>query len=369
MDPSEATARFERLSRMHASDSGNLLLLAELADAAIAAGRMADAERHIDDGMRREGTPAWRYRLANLRIAQRRHAQARELLLQLRQQEGEKPAIDHNLAYLDFLDGDHASSTRRLERWLALPESRDPSIAPAHALWLRGMHAMGRLDDAWTWIEANRAALGAVTAGPASLIALDRGDLQAADEFATRALNAEPSQVDALVARASVALHAGDARAAKQLLEPAARVHSHQARLWITLGYAELVDTNADAARTCFGKALELAPGDLSSLLGQGWAAVLQRDPAGARRAFELALQAHPDNAEVLGGLAFAEALGGSASGAGEYVRRARQLDRENVAAAAAEAMLTGAADAAQVARAAAQKLVAQRANRPRNSA
>lgn len=339
--------RLARLTELLQRDPTNTLLLADVADAALAAGIFRDAELHIEAGICEEGaTAAWLFRKSRLRIAQRRLEEARVLLNKLKQTVAPDPAIDHDLAYICFLDGDFAACAQMLEPWLAPKTGADAAVGAIQALWLRAKHHQDGLQEAWAWIEASgTASLAPVAAGVASLIAADLEQMAAADAMSSAALQADPYHAEALVARACVALAARQMPQARALLGRVTRKHPHQARAWSTLGFLDLLEMNPAGSHSDFTKALELAPRDLASLIGQGWACILQNDLERAAQAFKAAVEIDSEYAEGHGGLAVVSALTGYHAVSAEHADRARKLQPGSVAARYAQALATGNAD------------------------
>ncbi|MBA2675444.1 MAG: tetratricopeptide repeat protein, partial [Ramlibacter sp.] len=197
---SPATERYARLAQLQQQDPGNALLLADVCDAALASGQLDAARQHVQAGAQLEpDNPAWRYRLAQVLIAQRQLQQARELLLQLREGTAPQAAVDHDLGYIDFLEGRFDDCARLLAPWVAAGALAAPEI---QALWLRAMHHADRLDDAWRWVEERQhdGQLSPQAAGVASLVAVDRARMDAAGALAGFALQADGNHVEALLA-------------------------------------------------------------------------------------------------------------------------------------------------------------------------
>lgn len=339
--------RLARLTELLQRDPSNALLLADVAEAALAAGVFRDAELHIEAGIREEGaTAAWLFRKSRLRIAQRRLEEARVLLEELKQTVAPDPAIDHDLAYICFLEGSLAGCVQILKPWIDPKAGAGAAVGAIQALWLRAKHHQDGLQEAWAWIEASGTAnLAPVAAGVASLIAADLEQMAAADAMSSAALQADPYHAEALVARACVALAARQMTQARALLDRATRKHPHQARAWSTLGFLDLLEMNPAGSHSDFAKALELAPRDLASLIGQGWACILQNDLERAAHAFKVAVEIDPEYAEGHGGHAVVSALTGSHAVSAEHADRARKLQPGSVAARYAQALATGNTD------------------------
>lgn len=355
--PSE---RFQRLWKMLESDPQNSLLLADASEAALHAGAFPQAEQAIDRGMALEGaTAAWLFRKSNLRLAQRRLDEAGALLSELKQVLPQEPSVDHNLAYIALLQGRYDDCEQLVDRWMQADASSNASIGAAQALWLRAQHHAGRLDKAWAWIEGQGAAIAPMAAGVASLIAVDLDHLEAARILAGTALRADPSQPEALVARACAGLAARNPTDARPFAQRATELHPHLTRAWSTLGYIDLLQAAPAPAQAHFARALQLSPQDMGSLMGQGWACVLAKDLRGAKAAFGSAVQLDPEYVDAHAALAIVAALGGEAQAARHEAQRANELQGDGPVAKFAESMASGGAQDPQRLQALTQELLA----------
>ena len=338
-------ARLERLEQLLAQDPANALLLADATEAAMAAGAFARADHLIEQGLLLpEAGPAWRFRLATLRIAQRKLDDAREVLLGLEGETGKHPSITHNLAYVELLK-ENFSACAQMLRPLVDDDAAAGTQGPAvQALWLRAMHHMEALDEAWQWVQGRQAAgnLSAPAAGVASLIAIDLGQMDDALRLSQQALDAGFIQVEPLMARASLALAQRDGAGARKLLEAALKLNPHDARTWSSLGFAELLDQKYGAAREAFEKALRVVRTHLESWQGLGWACVLQHELPAAAAAFGGALALDDENAESHGGKAVVHALQHESERARQHIDRALELDNANLSARFAQGILAG---------------------------
>ncbi|MES2938201.1 MAG: tetratricopeptide repeat protein [Pseudomonadota bacterium] len=339
---SPSTERYARLALLQQQDPGNALLLADACEAALAAGKLDAARQHAEAGVWLEpDNPGWRYRLAQVLIAQRQLPQARALLLQLRDGTAPQASIDHDLGYIDLLEGRFDDCAQLLAPWV---DGGVPQVAAIQALWLRAMHHADRLEDAWRWVE-DRQRDGQLTpqaAGVASLVAVDRARMDAAGALAGFALQADGGHVEALLALGCVQLAKSDPAAARAALERAVQFAPHQPRAWSALAFVDMAQFDAQQARAHFEQALQLAPADLTSLHGLGWACAMQQDLAAAGAAFERAVAADASWGESHGSLAVVLALQGDSQRARTEMEQARKLQPGCLSARHAEALLTG---------------------------
>lgn len=374
MTPSPSTTtpagRLHSLEGFLQHDPHNQNLLAHTFDAALAAGDLARAESLL--GTAREqgySTPAWTFRAVNLLLARKRPQDARDLLLELQVAQGEHPAVAHNLAYCDFIQGDYAACSQRLRPWVdgtePLPVPLDvPQLAALQVLWLRAMHRQTLLDEAWAWVQAQleRNNLSAPAAGVASLLAVDADHMESVKVLAEAALAQDPLQMEALVARATIALAERDVTLARKLLDAALRHNAVDGRTLSALGFTELLSSNLPQARHWLEQSVSYMPGHIGTWIGLGWTRFLQQDLAGARQCFEHALALDRNFGESHGSLAVVQALAGERDDARLSIDRALGLDKSNLSARYAQALLAGEAGDAQAIHRLARRLLGGRA-------
>ncbi len=346
MNSTSAAARLARLETHLLQDPDNELLLADAADAAIAAAAFERADDLIATGLRLSvNGSAWQFRQATLRIAQRRLDDARAILNELETSQGPHVAITHNLAYVEFLSGNHATCASMLQPLLEHDDPAQPGVEPAsHALWLRAMHHMGALQDAWNWSSARVSSgrLGAQACGVASLIALDLSLIEDAQRLSQVAIEAGINQVEPFVARAGAALAAQDTALARGLLQQALALNPGDGRTWSSLGFAALLDRQFEEARGALENALGTMGEHVETLQALGWACVMCEDLAAAAAALDKAISLDATNAETHGARAVVHALAQELDEARASVARAEALDASCVTARFARELLAG---------------------------
>lgn len=338
-------ARLARLAPLVNQDPGNMLLLAEASEAALAAGDADSAQRYLEAGLQRDAAnPAWRFKLANLWISQRRLRDARELLEALQAERPAHPSVSHNLAYIEFLQGNFAQAAQILEPWLIKKRASGAEAGAIQALWLRALHHAERLDEAWLWVEGQlcEGGLCDAAAGVASLIAVDHDRLIDAGRLSTLALQSDPGHIEALIARGCILMDSGETQAARAALEVATRNAPHQARAWSTLGFVHMLEMDAGQARDRFEKALGLTSEDAGTWQGLGWACIWLNDLESATRAFLRAVELDPVSGESHGGLSVVLALKGHTEEARSHLEQAQSLQRGSVSARYAKGILSG---------------------------
>lgn len=343
--PAEAAARaaLDRLERLLAQDPGDAVLLAQAADAALAAGALERAQQLIESGRRLSaGGSVWRFRQSSLHIARRELDQARAVLGALQQEGLRHPLIAHNLARLASIEGDFGACLEILRPWVDSEAGRSDSAL--QMLWLRALHRLERFNEAWQWARQRltEGSLSPHAAAVASLVAIDVADLEAALALSQQALDAGEPPLEALVARACVALHQGDGAQARELLEAALELNPKEGRTWSALGFVALLEQRLSEARLVFERTLVLLPAHIETWHGLGWCRLLQHELAGAVKAFEAALRLDPGFAESHGALAVAQALQQQGQSAREHLARALELEPWNLAAHYAQALLSG---------------------------
>lgn len=347
----DATARLERLQRYLLEDPANPALLADAFETALSCGAHGQAEEWLEAAEALGGDRTqWTFRRARLAIARRDLAGAAALLEGLQRELGEHPAIVHDLAYVRMLQGDLAACRSLLQPWM---ECRKTDVqGPAEAavqtalqvLWLRALHRLQLLQEAVDWAreQAESGGLHAPAKGVASLIALDLGDFAAALDWSDAALEADPRQMEALVARACVALAEGQAGDATLFLRRALEINPVDGRAWSTLGLATLQERNLPLAQSQLETAVRHLPGHVGTWHALGWTLLLQGARADALEAFDRALALDRNFAESHGAVGLLLALEGRTADAQHHLDVADRLDARNLTARYARAWLAG---------------------------
>ncbi|MBC7604264.1 MAG: hypothetical protein H7255_16595 [Ramlibacter sp.] len=344
MNPSSADARFKRLESFLTQDPHNLVLLADAAASAISAGAFSRADEMVELGLQLSANDAgWTFRQATLRIAQRRQEEARAVLGSLAGLQVSHAAVVHNLAYIEFLEGNYAGSAALLKPLLegATDAGDSPQEPQAQALWLRALHRMGAMQEAWTWTQERLRAgqLSANAAGVASLIALDLSHVEAAASLASQALDAGVRELEPLVARSGAALVSRDTKLARDLLQEALQLSPDDARTWGSLGLAAMLDQRFADARLAFQNALKTHP-HAEFLQGLGWACVMTDDLPTAAKALDEAIGMDDSDAESHGARAVVYALKKDVIRAQACIDRASSLSASSQTAQLAKAII-----------------------------
>jgi Tfp pilus assembly protein PilF len=231
-----------------------------------------------------------------------------------------------------------------LAPWLAA-EAGDlgAALEAIQLLWIRAGHQAGRVEATSAWVRGEYAAgrLRPAAAGAASLLLIDDEDFAGARALADPALDQDPAQPEALVARASIALAEQQTARAEQLLEAALALGRDDGRVWSTLGMSSLQAQDLPKAQVRFERALRKMPRHIGTWHALGWTRLLRRDHAGALAAFRAALALDENFAESHGAVGLLLALTGAAE-AQHHLKVAERLDPANVTGRYARALLRG---------------------------
>jgi tetratricopeptide (TPR) repeat protein len=361
LSPSEVLVQLETYLTQ---DPGNESLRAEAFEVAMRGGLRDRAETHLTEGSRSgRDALAWGLRRAQWLMSVHSWDKARVLLESLRREATAPPALVacvlHDSAYVALRTGDFASGLEILQPCV---EADVPSPA-VQALWLRLLHRSDRLDEALrvaaTWSRSGR--LSPVAAGPAALVSMDCGDIESCKRWSEAALDVEPEQLEALVARASVALAEQSAEQARQLLQVALRQNPHDGRARSAMAFADLLDRRLVDARAQFELALQSMPEHIGTWHGLAWTALLLDDNQQAGAAFEHALELDRNFAESHGGIAVVLARTGHRPEAAAAIERALRLDRHCMSAHYAQAVLDNKTQDARAMEALARRLLSLR--------
>lgn len=370
--------RLDRLEGFLRSDPHNAALRTDVFETALRCGEWDRAEVQLRQGQTQAADAlSWALKEGDFWLAQKRYAQAREVLQQLANVPDTPPGFSdvvlHNLAYIDFCEGQFSACIERLAPRLEpqeyppttetsdeplIPQRIDSDIEPAlQQLWLRALHHAGDLDRATTWLKwaEQTRQLDARAAGVASLIALDESYIDMAQRWSLAALATQQPQdrpIEALVTQASIALAGQDAQRAAQLADAALQINPNDGRAWSARAFADLLAGHLPQAQSDFHRALKTMPGHIGTWHGLAWTQLLSQDLAAAQASFEQALAMDRNFAESHGGLAVVLAMRGQEAAAREHIELAMRLDRSNLSGQYAQALLSGEArDAAAVQR------------------
>ncbi len=336
--------RLERLLGFLAADPANERLRTDVFETALAAGAFDEAQRQAVWALTRNPVDfAWRHRLVLLDMARGEWDEARALLQGLKNEGQAGPAIECNLAYVDFAQGRLAEAESRLHALAGDELAQSPQ---GLAVLLSCQHRRGAPEEAVATFAPFAPRVESASAfGAASLAAVDAEDLAVAAAWADQALARDRRQPEALVAKATLRLAEKDAQAALELLAIVLARKPDDGRALSTAALAELLAGRVAQARALFERSVVTMPRHVGTWLGFGWCDVFLNDLAGAHTAFETALALDPTFGESHGALAVVAALDGRRAEAETAIRRARGLDPRGLSAQYAQGVLDGERD------------------------
>ncbi len=347
-----ASQKLERLERFLGEDPTNSMLLIEVFQCALQCSDWEKARAHLMDAQTRyPGDAAWVLREADFWLAKEQYDEARTVLdaLALIAEPGSPlgNAVAHNLAYVDFCQGDYAACIAKLQPLVLAPSQQPGETANEllQQLWLKALHQHTDLAFACEWASDAelKGQLKPAAAGIASLIAIDHGDFEAAKRWVQLAQKGQQGgSMETLVTQASLALAGRNAEAARKFASQALSVNPEDGRAWSASAFADLLGSDLETARRGFEQALLFMPQHIGTWHGQGWTQVLLHDLVAARASFESALSLDRNFAESHGGLAVVLALGKETRAAQDHIELAQRLDRSCLSSAYAQAIVAG---------------------------
>lgn len=354
-------AAVARLKGYLERDPDNWNLRADLFDALLGSGDWEGARAQLGHALERLPDDAgWLHRQAMLHLAQGQYAEAQGVLESLLARGLDAPAIRHNLGYALFGQGRWEAARDVVAPLLALTEE---GAGAALALWLRCQHQLGGLEEGLETLKRfqseRRVSPDAVGVG--SLMALDEGLMDEARKLSDGALAEKRDQLEALATRGTLLLAVQDAKGAQEWFGRALRVNPGDGRSWSGLAFARMLGQDLRGALEAFARAAQAMPEHQGTWIGYGWCQLLIQDPVSARATFERAVEIDRTIAEPHGGLAAALARLGDKAGALTEIEVAFRLDRANLSAHYAQAVLSGEADNPEAFRRFATKLLSDR--------
>ncbi|HIH2618157.1 TPA: tetratricopeptide repeat protein [Burkholderia cenocepacia] len=331
-------ARLDRLLSFLDEDSRNLSLLADTAAAAFDAGQFHLCNELLS---RYEAIQPLSPSLVNTRglsaMSEGRFEAALADFRALAEHDA-NPVLDYNVAYASAMSGSFAPAADLASTCLdAVPE--------AATLKLRGLHYLGRFDEA-TRMGAlmDQAVPPPGFAGAYASLLFDLGDLENARRHAARA----PDSPDGLVIIGLAELEAGNIERATELLERAAESNPLEARATLGRGLCLLVQERFPDAATTLDHAAERLESHAGSWLAAGWAWLFAGNPATAAERFQHAAVLDRGFAEAQGSLAVALQLQGRRDDSRRHADIALRLDPESLSGALAKTLELEAANHAE---------------------
>lgn len=325
--------RLERLLPLLEADPGNLALLADAAETALAEGRPETTAELLDRYAERAPLPPRETNLAGLAALRcRQYEKAVMLFGRLADSNGGDPGVRFNLAWSRAMLQDHEGALPLLD------EETVAALPQAAALKVQLLHERGDFEEAaehgrrYLALHPDHQGLMAAM----SVLALDVDD----PELAARCAAGAGEHPDALSTLGTLALGEDRANEALDMFERALARNPAVPRAWVGRGLARLMSGENAAAAADIDKGAEMFGDHLGSWIAAGWAHFVAGDAAAARARFEKALELDPTFAETHGSLAVMDLLQGNAEGAAERSEIALRLDRQCYSAALAQSLL-----------------------------
>ena len=325
-------------------EPANPHLLASAIDLHLAAGQTAQARNLADTATSLHPDDVFlRQRLGNVLIAQGELAQAERLFVALHRN-SPHPALAYNLGYLCFRQQRYTDAHDWLAPWVMNEEIPGDTIK----LYIRVLHHLGELAHAVQFVERHR---DGHSNDPdflslASLLYLDSGQMDLAEQLNTEALALGSQSLETSVAGGTIALGHGNTDAASRHFAQALRSNPADGRSWSGLGLASMMNRDIPGAITRLESAVTHMPSHIGTHHALGWCRILDQDLSAAETCFRTALSLDRNFGESHGGLAVTAALQGDREFAQECIERAIRLNPESMSAAYAQLILSdGVAD------------------------
>ncbi len=327
------STRLDRLLGYLEQDPANPQLVADAATCAFEAGSLDQCEALLARYQAAHALPPALVHLRGLlAMARGEFGKAVEWFEALGELAGQ-PAVRYNIAYAQAMSGRHEAAAMLDQAVLgAIPE--------AATLKLRGLHALGRLDEARQFglAHAERANADATLVGAVATLMFDRGELDAAQRLAARA----PDTADGLVIAGLVALDDNDVPSATKLLQRALQHNPREARATLGLGLCLFAEARFEAAGGMLDDAAARLATHAGAWVAAGWAYLLDGKAGAARERFEHAVELDRGMAEAHGALAVAEFQEDRLQEARHHAQVALRLDPACLSGALAQSLLTG---------------------------
>ncbi|MEW8150307.1 MAG: CDC27 family protein, partial [Candidatus Thiodiazotropha endolucinida] len=157
------------------------------------------------------------------------------------------------------------------------------------------------------------------------------GNLNKAQERTELILKRHPNNIDTLHLKAEIAMLDFDPKLALTTLRKAESIEPNQSRTHLLLGQALLILQRIKQARVAFERATDLDTTSAYAYIGLGWTALFQKDYTLADEAFSQATINDPGVADGYVGMAALALLVESPNEAKQQLRKALQINPENV--------------------------------------
>lgn len=336
---------YARLASYLATDPDNSALIADTAQAALAAGEWDEAEALADrhDALAGAG-PAMTHLRGSIAMARHDWDAACGIFAKLLDLGVDAPGVRFNLAWSQAMAGQPDDALASLD------EAAVATIPQAAQLYVGLLHQVGDLDtaEAAARVAIERFPHHAGLNADVSTLAIDLEDRALARLTADRA----GSHPAAMVTRGVLALNDADGDAARHWFDAALAGEPGNGRAWVGRGLVSLHSHDFAAAADDLDRGATIFREHLGSWIAAGWAWLLAGDRAAAADRFTKALTIDDRFAEAHGSLGVLDILAGDIAAARSRIAVALRLDRQSFSAALAGAMLAaGGGDSAQAER------------------
>lgn len=274
--------RLQRLQRFASGDPGNIPLVCELVDAAIAEGALDVAARELAASrVRAPASLALKFREGSLALAKGEFAHAEQVLRAVLPETPGDAVVLHNLALAQFCQGQNDAALATLE-----PLQGDFTAHPPLArLAARVLHRLGRPNEAMQALAPLLAesAQDAEARGLAAVMFHEAGDRESARGAAMAALALDPSQHEALLVAATLEIEAGALEVARPLVAQLVENHGKSGHAWLAAGQLAIGFLEFDLADEALGRAAHLMPRSERVWLLAAWCAIARGELAAAQ--------------------------------------------------------------------------------------
>lgn len=264
--------------------------------------------------------------------------EATDVLQQVSQTTTAAKLYHYYAAKIAFMKGELATALEYLNS-CETELNPDGFLLKARAEYMSGaLELAARTLSNFDHINHNSASLGL-----SAMVALDTGDYAGADSFSIQALQLDPKQPDALLAKASVLLVRQDAAGAGHCIKAFISQLPTSGRGWSVLGQATLLQREYHQSLVELSTAVQYMPDHIGTWHLLAWNYYLLDRLDEAEQAFSRALNLDAAFGETYGGLAVIAASKGDIALAEKHLKYASRLSEFSFSAEYARALLESA--------------------------
>jgi tetratricopeptide (TPR) repeat protein len=277
---------------------GSLFEQLERAAALISDNRIQEAERELNQILKIKPSNALALNLLGAaRAKQGRFDEAEALFSRALRVDNKFVGARMNLAHLYLIKGAPGKAGLHLKEVLRLePDNEDARYKLARLLF-----SQGRLDECVGFIEKSIQSRQPTLLSLALLgdAYLKKGDLEKAENSYLLALNAQSSNIDALIGLALVSKAKGNVNIAALYLSRVKELITTSPELLYRFAVAALKSEFFEDAKQALERAVELRPNEPAYFVALGAVWLKKPDLFEAERVFRQAIQLQPDNAQA----------------------------------------------------------------------